>query len=112
VKVRGLPKDLPEVLVLDVSHLQIGQAIHIGEIPPPAGVEILGGKNVTVIAVSAPVTEAEETAATEAAAAGPLEPEVIKEKKEEGEEGEQAADKKPAEKAPEKPAEKKAEKKK
>lgn len=112
VKVRGLPKDLPEVLVLDVSHLQIGQAIHIGEIAPPPGAEILGGKNVTVIAVSAPVTEAEETAATEAAAAGPLEPEVIKEKKEEGEEGEQAGDKKPAEKAAEKPAEKKAEKKK
>lgn len=122
VKVRALPKDLPEVLVLDVSHLKVGEAIHIGDIQPPPGVEILGGKRVTVIAVSAPITEAEETAATDAAGTGPLEPEVLKEKKEEGaEEGEKGAEKKGAEKkagekapekAAEKPAEKKAEKKK
>lgn len=122
LKVRALPQDLPEVLVVDVSHLDIGNAIHIGDIQPPAGVKILGNKNITVIAVSAPVTEAEEAAAAEAAQAGPLEPEVLKEKKEEGaEEGgaapEKGADKKAGEKpadkaAGEKPAEKKAEKKK
>jgi large subunit ribosomal protein L25 len=121
LKVRALPQDLPEVLVLDVSPLDIGHAIHIGDIQPPPGVEILGSKNITVIAVSAPVTEAEEAAAAEAAQAGPLEPEVLKEKKEEGAEGAEAAPEKgaekkgaekPSEKAAEKPAEKKPEKKK
>ena len=77
------PKDLPEVITVDVSHLNIGQAIHLGEIPAPAGVELLGDKNVPVIAVAAPRTEEEEAAAAEAAAA-PGEVEMIKEKKEEG----------------------------
>src|SRR5258706_7154424 len=63
IKVRALPKDLPEVIHVDVSHLNIGQAIHLGEIPLPPGVEALGDKKIPVIAVAAPVTEAEEAAA-------------------------------------------------
>lgn len=101
VKVRALPKDLPEVLIVDVTPLEIGKAIHLGEIPAPAGVEILGDKNLSVLAVAAPVTEAQEAEAAAGAAAG--EAEVIKEKKEEGAaEGapaaKGAAEKKPAEK--------------
>jgi large subunit ribosomal protein L25 len=86
VTVRALPKDLPESITVDVSHLNIGEAVHIGEIPVPAGVEILGDKNIPVIAVAAPRTE-EEEAAEAAAAAAPGEVEMIKEKKEDGEEG-------------------------
>src|SRR6266404_7328924 len=80
IKARALPKDLPEVITVDVSHLNIGQAIHLGEIQAPPGVELLGDKNVPVIAVAAPRTEEEEAAATEAAAA-PGEVEMIKEEK-------------------------------
>src|SRR3974390_382975 len=32
IKARALPKDLPEMITVDVSHLKIGQAIHLGEI--------------------------------------------------------------------------------
>jgi len=118
VKVCALPRNLPEVLSVDVSNLNIGQAVHIGEIPVPAGVEILGDKHITVLAVAAPVTEAQEAAATEAAAGAAGEVEMLKEKKEEGTEG--AAPAKAGEKAPakgaapaaEKAGEKKAEKKK
>jgi large subunit ribosomal protein L25 len=86
LKVRCLPKDLPEALNVDVSHLEIGKAVHIGDIKPPPGVEILGDKHISVLAVAAPVTEAEEAAAAEAASAAvPGEVEMIKEKKEEGE---------------------------
>jgi large subunit ribosomal protein L25 len=84
LKVRALPKDLPEELKVDVSALEIGQSIHIGDIKPEPGVEILGDKKVVVISVAAPVTEAQEAAATAEATEGPLEPEMIKEKKEEG----------------------------
>jgi large subunit ribosomal protein L25 len=125
VKARALPKDLPEVIELDVSHLEIGQAIHIGDIKPPAGVEILGDKHISVIAVAAPITEAQEAAAVEEGAAGAADVEMIKEKKEEGEgaapakPGDKAAAPKagdkaaaaPAAKAGEKPAEKAGEKK-
>jgi len=102
LKVRALPKDLPECLEVDVSPLEIGQSIHIGDIKPPAGVDLLGDKKVVVISVAAPVTEAQEAAAEAAATEGPIEPEMIKEKKEEG-----AA---PAEKGAEKPGAEKAEK--
>ena len=115
LRVRGLPKDLPEVIEIDVSHLEIGKAVHLGEVKPPPGVEILGDKSLSVVAVAAPVTEeqaaAEEAAAAEAAvSAGDVE--MIKEKKEEGEEeappakGAEKGAAKGAEKPPAKGAEK------
>ncbi|MEI7730944.1 MAG: 50S ribosomal protein L25 [Verrucomicrobiota bacterium] len=103
LKVRALPKDLPETIVIDVSHLEIGKAVHIGEVKAPAGVEILGDKHIPVVAVAAPMTEAEAAAAeavTTEAVAGEVE--MIKEKKEDGVEGAAPAakgEKAPAEKA-------------
>ena len=125
IRVCGLPKDLPEVITVDVTHLNIGQSIHLGEIKAPPGIEIIGDKQISVISVAAPRTEEEEAAeAAEAAAASAADVEMIKEKKEEGEEGaaaakgapaakgaeKAAAPAKPGEKAPEKGAEKKGEK--
>ena len=95
IKVRCLPKDLPEVIHVDVSALEIGKSIHLGDIIPPAGVEMLGDKHISVLAVAAPVTEAEEAAA-DAAATTPGEVEMIKEKKEDGEGAAPAAGKAPA----------------
>lgn len=120
IKVRALPKDLPETINVDVTKLEIGQSIHLGEIAAPSGVEIVGGKEIVVISVAAPITEAQEAAeAAEAAAVGDVE--MIKEKKEEGAEGapakagdkEKTAEKgeKAAEKGGDKGAEKAAEKK-
>jgi large subunit ribosomal protein L25 len=103
IKARALPKDLPELITVDVSHLNIGQAIHLGEIQAPPGVELLGDKNVPVIAVAAPRTEEEEAAATAEGAAAAGEVEMIKEKKEGEEEGAPAGKAAPAkagEKAP------------
>jgi len=37
LKVRALPKDLPEVISVDVTSLEIGKAIHLGDIKPPDG---------------------------------------------------------------------------
>ena len=122
VRARALPKDLPEVLEVDVSHLEIGQTIHLGDIKPPPGVELLGDKKVSVISVAEPITEAQEAAVLEAATTGPSEVEMIKEKKDEASAAPAAAGAKaPAgEKAPaaaaapaaDKGAEKKPEKKK
>jgi len=108
LKVRALPKDLPESLVVDVSHLEIGQAVHIGDIKPPPGVEILGDKHISVLAVAAPISEAQEAAVLEAATAAVGEVEMIKEKKEEGVEGEAKPETaaKPGEPAAAKPGEK------
>ena len=107
LKVRCLPRDLPEQIIVDVSHLELGKAVHLGEIQAPAGVEILGDKNIPVVAVAMPRTEEEEAAATvegEAVSAGDVE--MIKEKKEEGEEGEAKAPAKGVEKGAARPGEK------
>jgi large subunit ribosomal protein L25 len=101
LKLKGLPKDLPEQIVIDVSALELGRAIHIGEVKLPPGIEIIGGKNIPVVAVAMPRTEEEEAAATEAAPVAAGDVEMIKEKKEEGEEG---AEKAPAGKPGEKGA--------
>jgi large subunit ribosomal protein L25 len=119
IKVRCLPKDLPEAIFVDVTSLDIGKSLHLGDIKAPEGVEILGEKKLTAFSVAAPVTE-EQEAAAEAAAATPGEVEMIKEKKEEGAEAapaagkagekapaEKGAEKKAGDKAAEKPAEKK-----
>lgn len=113
LKVRSLPKDLPEQITIDVSALEIGKSIHLGEIAAPAGVEILGDKHLTVVAVAAPRAEEEVVAA--AAAPGAADVEMTKEKKEEGAEGaapakgdaKAAAGDKKAEAKPEAKAEKK-----
>src|SRR2546425_636414 len=88
------------------QNLEIGQSIHLNEIPLPAGVEVIGDKNIPVISVAAPITEAQEAAALEAATTPLAEPEVIKEKKEEGEAETAGTAAKPPEKGGEKAAEK------
>ena len=90
LKVRCLPKDLPEEIIIDVTALEIGKSIHLGQIVPPAGVEIIGEKSRTVVAVAAPRAE-EEVAATAVPAAGDVE--MLKEKKEDGTEAAPAAGK-------------------
>ena len=78
--VECLPKDLPDVIEVNVEKLEIGQSIHVSDITPPAGVALLDDKGQPVFLVVAPI--AEEAAVT--AEAGPAEPEVIGAKPEEG----------------------------
>jgi len=103
LKVRSLPKDLPEQIIVDVSPLELGKAIHIGEIKLPEGVEILGDKNIPVVSMAMPRTEEEVAATTDVAAVAAGDVEMLKEKKEEGDEGAAPAK---GEKAPAKGAEK------
>src|SRR4051812_17454403 len=77
-----LPRDLPDVLTVDVSALNIGDSIHVREIPLPAGVTTRIQPDLTAFSVLAPTVEEEPVAATAEPSAGP---EVIREKKEEPE---------------------------
>ena len=94
LEIECLPKDLPEIISVDVSNLNIGDSIHVKDIVLPAGVTALVDAGLTVFLVAAPTVE-EEKPAAEAATS----PEVIKEKKVEGAAGDaKAGDKKPADK--------------
>lgn len=85
LRVECLPKDLPERIDVDVSALEVGQAIHVGEVKLPTGVTVLNAKELPVFMVLLPTVEEEVKPGAEGA---PTEPEVIREKKDvEGEAG-------------------------
>src|SRR5947207_13340584 len=94
-----LPRDLPDVIRVDISALDIGDSIHVREIQLPAGVTTRIQQELTAFSVLAPTVEEEPVAATAEAAAGP---EVITAKKEEPEAGAAPAGAAPKEKEPKK----------
>lgn len=77
IEVECLPKNLPEIIRVDVSNLGLGDALHVKNLPVLPGVEYRVEGDITVFLVSEPKTT-EETTAVEGA---PTEPEVIREKK-------------------------------
>ena len=74
--IRCLPQSLPEVITVDVSHLNIGQSLHVRDIPLPAGVTPTDDPDLTVFLVSEPTVRTEPVESTPSAG-----PEVIREKK-------------------------------
>jgi large subunit ribosomal protein L25 len=90
LEVECLPKDLPEIIRIDVSKLGVGEGIHIKDIQLPEGVTARADGDITVVRVAAPKVEAEPVAVVEAVAG----PEVIKEKKEDAAAAKPAAEKK------------------
>jgi len=73
-----LPKDLPEVIRVDVSALGLNQSIHVRDIVLPEGVKATSDADLTVFTVAESKVEAEPVAAAADDSKGP---EVIKEKK-------------------------------
>ncbi|MDR1401775.1 MAG: 50S ribosomal protein L25 [Puniceicoccales bacterium] len=67
VSVRCFPADLPALIGVDVSALDIGDIIHLGNLQIPSGVELLGDHSTTVVACKAIAAEQESA---EAAAPG------------------------------------------
>jgi len=65
LRIRCLPKDLPEFIVVDVTELKVGETIKLGEMKPIAGVEFLDTKGQPVVSCVEPVAEiVQEVAAT------------------------------------------------
>lgn len=88
-----LPKKIPQKIVIDVSHLLIGDAVHVRDITLPEGVRTKQDPETILVSVIPPMKEE----AMAPAEGGPTEPEVLKEKKPEAgeaKEGEKAEGKK------------------
>lgn len=75
LEVSCLPKDLPEVIEIDVTDLDVGDSIHIDEVKLPTGVEAPHDVNFTVAVLMAPKGAAEEEAEETAEAAEGATPE-------------------------------------
>ena len=81
IEVESLPQDLPEEIIVDVSGMNLGDMIHVGDIPMPEGVTAVTHADIVVFTeVDESAAEAEEEAAP-AEGEEAAEPEVIAEKK-------------------------------
>jgi large subunit ribosomal protein L25 len=84
VEVECLPTQIPEKIEVDAESIEIGNSLHVSELPEQEGVEILTDPGEVILTVSAPVVEEappEEVTEEEAA-----EPELVKTKGKEEEE--------------------------
>jgi large subunit ribosomal protein L25 len=85
LEVRCLPTAIPPSIDVDVSHLAIGDSVHVSDVSVP-NVTILNDGDETIATVVPPTVMEEKPAEAVAAEGAPSEPEVIaKGKKEEGE---------------------------
>lgn len=74
--IRCLPRNLPEVINVDVSALNVGESLHVADLKLPEGVSAAIDGELTVFLVSEP-TVSDDSASSSAATS----PEVLKEKK-------------------------------
>ncbi|MCH7855385.1 MAG: 50S ribosomal protein L25 [Gemmatimonadetes bacterium] len=58
-RVKCIPSKIPESIEIDISHLDIGESIHVSEVPMDEGVELLTDPGQTACLVSAPRAEEE-----------------------------------------------------
>jgi large subunit ribosomal protein L25 len=86
LEIEGLPLDIPDKIEVDISHLEIGQSLHVENLAVSSNIKVITEPEITVVTVLAKKEEVEEEVALEGEAAS-QEPEVIKEKKESDEEG-------------------------
>jgi len=56
----ALPGNIPEQIMVDVSHLEVAGTMHLSEVTPPEGVEFLDDPEETIVATVTTPTEVEE----------------------------------------------------
>jgi large subunit ribosomal protein L25 len=59
INIAALPTDIPEHVLVDVSDIEIGSAIRLGDLEPPAGVTFLDDPDLVLASVTAPTVEEE-----------------------------------------------------
>ncbi len=74
LRVRVLPKDLPEAILVDVTELKVGETIKVGSLKPVPGVEYLDPKGQPVVSCVEPVAEIVQEVVAPTAAAGAAAP--------------------------------------
>ena len=82
IEIECLPDNIPSKIDVDISKLEVGQALHVSDLKLPEGVEVITDGREVIVNVSAAVVE-EAAPAAEAVAAAPAEPEVMKKGKKE-----------------------------
>lgn len=66
VEVECLPTEIPDFFTADISHLGVGDALHVSDLQVAAGIKVISGGEQTIAVITA---QEEESAAAPAAAA-------------------------------------------
>jgi large subunit ribosomal protein L25 len=89
IEIQCLPDRIPGHIEVDVTGLETGKSIHVGDLRVGEGIKVLTDAGELVASVGAPIVE-EKVEAVAAAAPEAAEPEVIKKGKKEEEAGEKS----------------------
>jgi len=54
IELECLPADVPERIEVDISHMRLGDMVHVGEIPPPSGSTFLTDPETPVLSIITP----------------------------------------------------------
>jgi len=65
VAIETLPRAIPEKIVVDISNLHAGDALHVGDLPLPEGAKLVDSPEETVVVVTEPEEAAGEEEASE-----------------------------------------------
>jgi large subunit ribosomal protein L25 len=85
IEIRCEPREIPDVINVDVSGLGVHDALHVSDIPVTEGIEILNAPDAVIATVG--IVKEEPVAAPAAEVEGAAEPEVIGKGKKDDEEG-------------------------
>jgi len=85
IEIRCEPREIPDVINVDVSGLGVHDALHVSDIPVTEGIEILNAPEAVIATVG--IVKEEPVAAPAAEVEGAAEPEVIGKGKKDDEEG-------------------------
>lgn len=88
IEVEALPTDLPDNLEVDVTELQIGDTVRVGDLSVPSEIEVITDLEETVVSVVPPTELKEEELVAEEELA---EPEIVGAEEAEAEAGEEKA---------------------
>lgn len=69
IEVSCLPGSIPEEFRVDVTELELGESVHVRDVPLPEGVELISDEDLTLISVVAPAKPEEEEVPTDEEAA-------------------------------------------
>ncbi len=81
IEVECLPRNIPDVIEVDISELELGDSLHVEDLKLPEGIKVLEDPETTVVVIAEPVEEVVEEAAPEI-----TEPEIASKRKKEEEE--------------------------
>lgn len=89
VEVECLPTQIPDKFEIDAEHIEIGNSLHVSELPEQEGITIITDPDEVILSVTAPVVE--EEVPEEAVEEEGAEPELVKGKGKEEEAAEPAS---------------------